>query len=1250
MDIPTNCVARRTRNQLQKAEKELLEKAKILKEERDRRKRCSRRSSKDVRGEACIINLEILEDVPHNQGGEMPQSSIARLHQEQTLVSEAGHEEQLLENAKTLNDNKVRRKTSVGKSSKCRSSDSSSSDVEFLGAEYVPLDQRMVLPKSRVAKRDIVIKQTPVSSAGHDHSRDANQNQGTDKDIGAPSRSSSASSSEEEVTNYKGDDLLLSRQLEIVNSSAFDLESSSSEEVGGEPDNCELLEDGNQSEEHNVEIDGTSLSPSESSSEENISESDDSDYMGNDLVQSDSDSDDSSEEKHAGSSCSRQVIADENRLEYKETDAVDKKRKAVNVHEVSGKKKKVLGLDIWIDDDTKRDDEVNKSLLERLRPRQVSKSTKEKLKSGKLSCPIKVFESEASDELDDAKVTDHIVQERNGKASKNIGKKSERKNFISKNIDFMNILSDSIWEKSDALKEKLTPLVEKSPDKYALPLKFRFEDEEPAPPEKDEAQKEVDNLFADLEMGWTEDDIGCTKLPEEDRNEDAAKVTDPVDSCTLGNHSLILDEEIGFICKYCGIVQQEIKHVLPDLKTPNRRRHEQFDSHYDDFSISYGFQFGDFPSGDHHTFIDTEGPVFDLIPAVFRRQMYLHQLNGFQFLWKNIGGATLIEDIKTPLSEGGDGCIISHAPGTGKTYLTIVFLLTFMKVYPTCHPMIIAPLTMLRSWADEIKRWKIDIPFHNLNDPELSGEENTIASSIAQRVRNSKKDKKQDRDYKRMVKLYSWTKNRSILGIGYNLFEKLAGDHRKGDHAEKFRKILLEMPSILILDEGHTPRNQNSLLWKALTKVKTGRRIILSGTPFQNNFDELYNTFCLVNPKFAEHGAKRKKNPAKGRWASLTNLIDKNADDALDELRAMMDPFVHVHKGTILQESLLGLRDTLVVLNPTDLQKKLLQRIPNNVFEKVHLVSLISAHPSLVAEREEFSDHRSILEQVKMSPEAGVKTQFVIEIVRLSNARGEKVLIFSEYIDPLNFLMKQLTSHFSWEEGEQVLYMDGQLDEKQRQVVIHSLNTPNSEAKVLLASTKACCEGINLVGASRVVLLDVVWNPSVERQAISRAYRLGQKKFVYVYHLIMSGTMEIEKYQMQTKKDRLSELVFSSPAGHNYCKSEISDDKILEAMVNHKKLHHIFEKVLHQPKESNVFENFSFVSFGNCLVDPKKAYAKTEFRTTAVYNRAVNYERTNSKEELLMKSSCNFDRDLEALHGRMGGVRMKMTLFQMDIK
>lgn len=636
------------------------------------------------------------------------------------------------------------------------------------------------------------------------------------------------------------------------------------------------------------------------------------------------------------------------------------------------------------------------------------------------------------------------------------------------------------------------------------------------------------------------------------------------------------------------------------------KRKESFDFYKDKSSLSFEFQFDEESHSErhHHAFIDAEGPIVNIIPPYLRNLMYPHQLDGFRFLWKKIAGATLLEDLKTPLSDGGTGCIISHAPGTGKSFLTIVFLLTFMEVHPTCRPVIIAPVTMLHAWAMELKRWKVNIPFHNLQDSELSGEDNLMAASIIQRLGRSIRDRKQDKYYKRMVKLYSWTKGRSILGLGYKLFGKLAGDQRKGNHyGEKLRKILLELPGILILDEGHTARNENSMLWKTLTKIQTSRRVILSGTPFQNNHNELYNILCLVNPNFAESiplkaarfDRKRKNGSGKERWESLTSLIDEDDYQAAEELRAMMAPFVHVHKGNVLEERLPGLRDTLVVLNPSELQKLLVHQILGNVqekyqkanrnfFEKVHLVSLVSVHPSLVSKYEEFSDKKSILEEAGMNPELGVKTQFVIEIVRLSNARNEKVLVFSEYIDPLNFLMKQLTSYFSWEDGKQVLYMDGKLGDKQRQLVISSLNAHNSEAKVLLASVKACSEGISLVGASRVVLLDVVWNPSFQRQAICRAYRLGQKKIVYIYHLIMSGTkLEIDKYLKQAKKDRLSEQLFPSSegGGHNHEAKLSGDDDVLDAMVHHKKLGHIFENILPQSKESNVFENFDFVSSAN---------------------------------------------------------------------
>lgn len=122
--------------------------------------------------------------------------------------------------------------------------------------------------------------------------------------------------------------------------------------------------------------------------------------------------------------------------------------------------------------------------------------------------------------------------------------------------------------------------------------------------------------------------------------------------------------------------------------------------------------------------------------------------------------------------------------------------------------------------------------------------------------------------------------------------------------------------------------------------------------------------------------------------------------------------------------------------------------------------------------------------------------------------------------------------------------------------------------EVLLASTKCCFEGIHLVGASRVILLDIVWiwNPAAERKAMSRAYRLGQKKVVYTYHLMAFGTTEEEKYDRQVKKGRLVELVFSTSAvageePKNKEKVIELNDKIFQHMVDHQELKDMIKKI-----------------------------------------------------------------------------------------
>ncbi|KAF7848463.1 hypothetical protein BT93_L1926 [Corymbia citriodora subsp. variegata] len=584
--------------------------------------------------------------------------------------------------------------------------------------------------------------------------------------------------------------------------------------------------------------------------------------------------------------------------------------------------------------------------------------------------------------------------------------------------------------------------------------------------------------------------------------------------------------------------------------------------------------------------------------------MYPHQQEGFEFMWKNLAGSTDLKDLSNSEPKDVGGCIIAHAPGTGKTCLTILFLHTYLGLFPNSRPVVIAPASLLLTWEEEFrkwnKKWDTSISFHNLNNLEFSGAENREALRMVE----ANSHLKQCNDVMRMIKVYSWSKSSSILGISYNLYEKLVVRKRKGTKDpvkkakiekkdEEMRKILLDLPGVVVLDEGHTPRNQTSSIWNLLLKLRTEKRIILSGTPFQNNFLELYNTLCLVRPatankfppslkKFCQTRTTQRKRAKTDDINSLIQPHDKVADDAIVNLRSIMAPFVHVHKGSILKENLPGIKECIVVLNPGDRQKKIVENIQRSQswFEYEFKLSLACIHPSLILscnayanEKHVICDERKKLEDLKTNMDAGVKTRFLVELIRLSEALSEKVLVFSQYKEPLSLISDQLRLTFQWSsQGKELLQMHGSLDLRERQHLIGEFNDPQSQARVMLASTKACSEGISLVGASRVVLLDVVWNPSVERQAISRAFRIGQEKVVYTYHLITKGTAECKKFSKQMEKERLSEL-FLSPAdkenGDGRKSSMVAEDRILEEMTSSESLKDIFDQIIYQPKDSN---------------------------------------------------------------------------------
>ncbi|CAF4754787.1 unnamed protein product, partial [Rotaria sp. Silwood1] len=120
--------------------------------------------------------------------------------------------------------------------------------------------------------------------------------------------------------------------------------------------------------------------------------------------------------------------------------------------------------------------------------------------------------------------------------------------------------------------------------------------------------------------------------------------------------------------------------------------------------------------------------------------------------------------------------------------------------------------------------------------------------------------------------------------------------------------------------------------------------------------------------------------------------------------------------------------------------------------------------------------------------------------------------------------------------------LDGGTNSLEREKLINAFNTPNSNAKLFLLSTRAGCLGINLIAANRVIVMDVSWNPCLDAQAVCRVYRYGQKRHCYIYRLIADFTMEKRIYDRQIAKQGMSDRVVDELQPQNpFTKNEVEN-------------------------------------------------------------------------------------------------------------
>ncbi|XP_054585000.1 DNA excision repair protein ERCC-6 [Eptesicus fuscus] len=356
----------------------------------------------------------------------------------------------------------------------------------------------------------------------------------------------------------------------------------------------------------------------------------------------------------------------------------------------------------------------------------------------------------------------------------------------------------------------------------------------------------------------------------------------------------------------------------------------------------------------------------------------------------------------------------------------------------------------------------------------------------------------------------------------------------------------------VILDEGHKIRNPNAAITLACKQFRTPHRIILSGSPMQNNLRELWSLFDFVFPGklgtlpvFMEQFSVP---ITMGGYSNASPVQVKTAYKCACVLRDTINPYLlrRMKSDVKMSLSLPDKNEQVLFCRLTDEQHKVYQnfidskevyRILNGemqVFSGLVALRKICNHPDLFSGGPKtlrgISDNEPEEDQFGYWKRSG-KMIVVESLLKIWHKQGQRVLLFSQSRQMLDILEVFLRAQkYSY------LKMDGTTTIASRQPLITRYNEDTS-IFVFLLTTRVGGLGVNLTGANRVIIYDPDWNPSTDTQARERAWRIGQRKQVTVYRLLTAGTIEEKIYHRQIFKQFLTNRVLKDPKQRRFFKS-----------------------------------------------------------------------------------------------------------------
>ncbi|GAC99489.1 hypothetical protein PHSY_007091 [Pseudozyma hubeiensis SY62] len=458
--------------------------------------------------------------------------------------------------------------------------------------------------------------------------------------------------------------------------------------------------------------------------------------------------------------------------------------------------------------------------------------------------------------------------------------------------------------------------------------------------------------------------------------------------------------------------------------------------------------------------------------------------------------------------------ILADEMGLGKTVQIITFLASIWKEGRAGPFLVVVPNSTLPNWMREFEKWMPQfrvVPFWG------EGEARDMISRYE--FFHSKKTLDKTGGSIRPIKFH--------VVVAAEVTVRL--------DSLPLRKV--ESWDVIIVDEGQNLKSGKSLLLKRLNELHAEHRIIMTGTPLNNNVAELFNLLNWLEPG--------------GQWKDVKALEAEYSvlkPEVTEELQKRLRPyFLRRLKKEVLD---LPLKIELIV--PTSLrpiQKRIYRSILESNIEDIQALSASREtgarkgkksmianlnntlmqlrkciqHPYLIAPdletREGEENYEATWEHQRLI-DASAKLSLLQRLLPKLKAEGHRILLFSQFVINLDIVEVFLRG-----EGYKFLRLDGEIGQKQRQKGIDAFNAPDSPYFIYMISTRAGGVGINLATADTVIIMDPDWNPHVDMQAIARAHRIGQTKKLLVFTLMCKATAEERIIQAAKRKMMLDHLI-----------------------------------------------------------------------------------------------------------------------------